>query len=97
MATVHVESETPIDRGWSFLVRVGPSDDAPAPDRFVVRLSWADYDHWSRGRVAPEAVAAAVLTFLLERAPAADIPREFDAATIRRRHPAIDAELPGML
>ena len=95
MAEILIERETEIDRGWSFdVVARGPGG---VETRYRVRLSWADYNLWSGGRVAPERVARAAMRFMTERAGAGTLGEEFDLAALRRHDPAIDRELPGML
>jgi len=95
VAEILIEREVEIDRGWSFDVV------AKAPDggetRFRVRLSWADYNLWSGGRVAPERVALAAVRFMTQRGGAGSLGSDFDLAALRQRDPAIDRELPGML
>ena len=63
----------------------------------TVTLSFQDYDLWSRGRVPPVRTAEACLRWLLGHEPAAGLPDPFDCARTRRRHPAVDAELPAAL
>ena len=63
----------------------------------VVSLSFQDYDLWSRGRVPPARTAEACLLWLLEREDAAGLADPFDLGRVRRAHPGVDRELPGLL
>lgn len=99
MASVEVQSETESAAGWVFRVLVHgagvPSadpgaaggrdgaDPAGSTTTHDVALSWVDYEYWSRGRIAPEHVARAVVECLLE-AGWVRLPPRFDAATGRR-------------
>lgn len=78
---------------WTYAVRVF---DAGRTHDFDVSLSFADYDHWSHGRVAPSRVVEAAFAFLLEREPPASILAKFDCSVIRRYFPEVDRELPTM-
>ena len=79
---------------WSYTVRVF---DSGRTHDFNVTLSFADYDHWSHGRVPPSRVVHAAFEFLLEREPATDILRKFDCSVIRRYFPEVDDKLPTTL
>ncbi len=102
VAKVRVERETEIDRGWSFDIAVAeapaaPGENGAAESRHTLVLNWADYDLWSHGASRPERVAEAVALFYMDRAGEALPARPLDAATVRRRFPEIDRELPAML
>ena len=64
---------------------------------FKVTLSWADYDLWCHGRVAPQRVVQAAFEFLLSRENASSILSKFDCSVIRRYFPEVDRELPKMI
>ena len=91
---IHVGTETEGASHWSYQVVV--RDDQQTYD-YQVTLSWADYDLWSHGRVAPEKVIQAAFRYLLEREPASEILTRFDCSVIRRFFPNVDSELPRML
>lgn len=88
MAAVQIQREEEIESGWRFTVEVAGSAEAPA--RLTFTLSWADYDHWSRGMERPSEVARQVLEFLLTRRLPHDLPERFDASTVRRWLPEIE-------
>ena len=94
LAEIDIETETEHDTYWAYVVSVFAGGRV---HKFDVRLSFQDYDLWSRGRVAPSRVADACVRYLLERADAADLAEQFDCATLRRSYPELDAELPAML
>jgi len=60
-----------------------PDAQSPGATRHEVSLSWVDYEHWSRGRVAPEHVVRAVIEALID-AQWLPLPPRFDASTARR-------------
>jgi len=89
IVTVETERDTP--GGWSFGVVVRQDG---APDRsLTMRLSWADFEHWSGGASAPSAVAQSVVELALERKGEAVKLGDFDAAMIRRWFPGADDAL----
>ena len=91
-AEVEIVSERETSDGWSFEVRVG------SEDLVTLGLSWADYDLWCPGGDRPpSSVAEAVLRFLLERVPAADLRESFDASIARRRDASADDVIPRMI
>lgn len=94
MPTIEIGTETEQTNHWSYEVSVRDNGDTYAYD---VTLSFADYDHWSHGRVAPEKVVHAAFRFLLSRESASDILQRFDCSVIRRFFPEVDRELPGMM
>jgi hypothetical protein len=97
VAKILVETETPIDRGWEFLLAVAPDRPGDARTEHRLRLSWADYELWSGGAVAPERVAAAVAAFFSEALEGAPMPAAFDAAIVRRKFPEADRRVPALL
>ncbi len=94
MAAVRVETEMEVPRGWVFSVAVeggGPGGgQAAAATRHDVTLSWADYEHWSHGAVAPERVVKAVVEAVLASRALDALPPRFDASTARRWVPDLD-------
>ena len=94
MAEINVKTETENAQSWTFNVEVG---DGPRNHEYDVTLNWSDYEHWSRGQVAPEKVVRAAFEFLLAREPATAIMSRFDCAVIRRYFPEVDKELPKLL
>ncbi len=91
---IHIGTETEGPNRWDYQVRV--TADGQTYD-YQVALSWADYDLWSHGRVAPERVVRAAFEFLLQREPASSILRRFDCSVIRRYFPEVDTELPKLI
>lgn len=94
MAEIEIQTETEGDNHWDYEVRV--TDHGESYD-YRVTLSWADYDLWCKGRIAPEKVVAAAFRFLLSKEPASSILERFDCSVIRRYFPEVDRELPGKL
>ncbi len=94
MATIEIGTETEGDKRWAYDVTV---NDGARDYRYDVTLSWADYDLWSHGRVAPEKVVRAAFEFLLDQEPASSIMARFDCSVIRRYFPDVDRELPGRI
>lgn len=94
MPQINVKSETEGSNHWAYDVCVDDGDDH---FEYRVTLSWADYDLWSRGRVAPEKVVHAAFEYLLERESAGSILSQFDCSVIRRYFPEVDRELPGLV
>ena len=90
MADIEIGEEKEGEHQWSYDVTV--YDDGKA-HRYQVTLSFQDYDHWSRGRVAPSQVVRAAFAFLLDREPAAAILAKFDCSVIRRYFPEVDQKL----
>jgi hypothetical protein len=93
MSTITIGVETEGNNHWSYQVQV--QEDGARYD-YQVTLSWSDYDLWSHGRKAPQYVVRAVFEFLLARGGAKDILPRFDCATVRRRFPDADEQLPRM-
>lgn len=94
MPHIEIVTETEGTNSWSYHVRV--RSDGTDHD-FRVSLSWADYDLWCHGRVAPQNVVRAAFEFLLDREAVTAILPRFDCALIRRYFPEIDRQLPRMV
>ncbi|MEM1424511.1 MAG: hypothetical protein AAGH64_10980 [Planctomycetota bacterium] len=92
MAQVLVRDESEEAGGWRFRVLVGADERA-----CDVRLSWVDYELWSRGQHPPARVVEALVRFVIERDSEDAVRTKFDAASVRRMHPSVDDELPRLL
>jgi hypothetical protein len=93
MPQVEVISEREQGRGWEFTIQV--LDDRGTLRRYVVTLSWADYNLWSRdGGDEPARVAEAVMLFCTSQVPAAELNDKFDASIARRQFEDADAKIP---
>ena len=92
MAQVLVQDETEEAGGWRFRVLVGTDERA-----CDVRLSWVDYELWARGQHPPARVVEALVRYLIDRDSESAVRARFDAASVRRMHPNVDAELPALL
>ena len=93
MADIELGPETESSQGWSYEASVFADGRL---HRLTVSLSFADYDLWCRGRVSPSRVVRAALNFRLGQGPAEGLADHFDCATLRRRFPQIDEQLPTM-
>lgn len=99
--TIRVGHEREMPRGWSYEILVRSAmpvagdqpSDAPCERACSVTLSWSDHDHWSGGACPPSVVIERLMTLLIELRPDMDLPPRFDAATIRRWIPDIDAHM----
>ena len=91
MSEIEIGPETEEASCWRYEVRVFA--DGRTHD-FEVTLSFADYDHWSHGRVGPSRVVESAFEFLLQREPATSILSKFDCSVIRRYFPEVDEKLP---
>ncbi len=91
MPRVEVGAEREAVRGWEYDVTI--RHDNGASTAHTVRLSWADHDYWSGGRLAPSKVVEAVLDYIFQHGGGAALPLVFDAARARRLLPRIDEEL----
>jgi len=87
MADIEIVTETEQANNWLFEVRVF---DGGRTHDYKATLSWADYDLWCRGRIAPQMVVRAAFLFLLDHEPAAAILSSFDCSIIRRYFPQVD-------
>lgn len=94
-AAVTVETELDTPNGWSFQVEVCQPG---APTRTItLRMSWADFEHWSGGSIPPSAVAQAVVELAIDRKPEAVSLGDFDAAMLRRWFDGADEALRAQL
>lgn len=94
MASIHIQSQTQLDNGWSYQVKLSDNGNE---HHYSVTLNQSDYNQWSQGQVPPEKVISAAFEFLLEREPASSILSQFDCTVIRRYFPEVDHELPQKL
>ncbi len=94
MAEIEIQHEREGDRGWQYQAVVCADGRRY---ELAISLSFSDYDLWSRGRVPPERVVQAALTFLLTREGPESILSKFDCSVIRRYFPQVDRELPELL
>lgn len=90
MADIEIVTETEQANGWLYHVRVF---DGGKKHEYQATLSWADYDLWCRGRIAPQKVVHAAFLFLLAHEPASEILEQFDCAIIRRYFPKVDQQI----
>lgn len=89
---IEVNNERESTTQWAYDVRLfseGRTRD------FEVTLSFADYDHWSHGRVPPSRVVESIFKFLLDRESESSILSRFDCAMVRRYFPEVDEKLTG--
>lgn len=91
--TITTEVDTP--NGWSFQVEVR-QQEAP-PRSITLRMSWADFEHWSGGTIPPSDVARAVVELAIDRKPEAVCLGDFDAAMLRRWFDGADEALRAQL
>lgn len=85
--TVRIVQEEEAPRAWRFTVEV----NAERHSRTIqIELGWADYDHWSRGRLTPTEVIQGVLACALSTVMLTDLPNALDASTLRRLAPGLD-------
>ena len=97
MAVFEIITEHEHANGWSYRVQ-SPSPNTGKLHQFNMQLSWADYNHWSAtGTDAPQSVADAVLSFLLDRLEPHDLPDTFDASLARRRFDDADHLIPSLI
>ena len=93
--TVTIETELDTPSGWEFEVRV--VQRGRGVRTLTLRMSWADFDHWSGGASPPSTVAQAVVELAIERKADAANLGDFDAAMLRRWFPGADAALQSKL
>ncbi len=87
MASIQIGTETERPGAWLFDVALTPEGE---PTRQITaRLAWPDYDHWTSGSVSPARLIEHITRFLVEHTPPDEIPDAFDAAAVRRKHPAL--------
>lgn len=90
------EAEIEGGRGWEYLAQV--LEDDGSLHRYRLRLSWADYNHWSAGGAdAPARVAEAALAFVLSLRPSTGVPDSFDASIARRISRDADEVIPRLI
>lgn len=87
--SAQVIHETDAERGWWFDVEAQAGDGSPLRT-LRMRLDWADYEHWTRGKTPPSVAAAAIVRAALELNRGEPLPETFDAAGLRRRLPGLD-------
>ncbi len=98
MAVFEILAQCDAAVGWTFDVQSTAAPPQGELRHLTLRLSWADYNHWSPdGADRPGAVAEAVLAFLLERLDPRDLPVRLDASWARRRFPDADREIPKLI
>lgn len=95
VAEVVIGREVEEAAAWVFEVTIRRG--AAGETRHELRLSWADYEYWSHGTVAPERVAKAVVEVAVERRSDPEMPGRFDASTVRRWGEGIDAAVTNRL
>lgn len=78
------EQEDPA--GWTFTLRVGRG---AADSVHTLTLSWVDYEHWTRGAVAPAVVAEALARVALESAAESGLGEHVDAGRLAREIPGL--------
>lgn len=93
MTTIHIGEESEMNNSWQYQVQI---QTRRKQYDFTVQLNWLDYDHWSHGRVSPSVVVEAVMRFVLDQQPAAEMASTFDCAKLRMMYPQMDEVLPGM-
>lgn len=86
---VRIGPETETGRGWHYEIQITWTDGATTGHEAT--LSWADHDHLCGGTAAPSRVMEAVIRHALDHGRG-DFPAKFDAATVRRWCPSLDAE-----
>ena len=95
MAEIRIDEETETDRGWRFHAMIRAEGEEAR--RFMVRVSWADYDLWGRGAVPPAEVARALMRVLFDRGALDDLGESFDASSARRLVRTLDDDVPRAL
>jgi hypothetical protein len=96
MPQVEIMREDNVPGGWTFDAQV--LDEMGRLRAHTVRLSWADYNHWSAsGGDEPAQVAEAVIAFLLTIAPPNRLPFSFDASLARRLSREADERIPMLI
>lgn len=86
---IRIVQETETERGWAF--RVALDTEHAGETEHLLRLSWMDYDYWSRGVTPPVRMAEAIFRFMLDRGDKP--PSSFDASTLRRRYRDFDTAI----
>ncbi|MDZ4831630.1 MAG: hypothetical protein SGJ09_15700 [Phycisphaerae bacterium] len=89
-------AERELISGWEYDAQLVFGDGSLK--RIALRLSWADYHHWSPdGGAAPSHVANAVLRFITAHVEQFAGMELIDASTARRRVEGADHEIRAML
>ncbi|MEX2218991.1 MAG: hypothetical protein WD749_09550 [Phycisphaerales bacterium] len=88
--SIEVRTEEETAHGWRYHVFI---DGGRGPVEHIVLLSWVDHEHWSGGRHPPSRVVETIVRLLLEHGAERPIPPTFDAATVRRWLPGLDAAM----
>ena len=89
--TVHIETEIDTAGGWEFGVRIEQAGRSART--LTLRMSWADFEHWSGGASPPSTVAKSVVELAIKRKPSQSALGDFDAAMLRRWFPGADEAL----
>ncbi len=94
---IEILSQRELARGWAFDVQAVAGADGGLRSMTLL-LSFADYNRWSAdGADRPEAVAEAVVSYLLSRRDADLLPPRLDASTLRRLFADADTEIPRLI
>jgi hypothetical protein len=94
---IEILSQRELERGWAFDVQTVAGAEGGLRS-VTLLLSFADYNRWSAdGADRPEAVAEAVMSYLLSRRDADSLPPRLDASTVRRQFGDADAEIPRLI
>jgi len=87
-AEIELGPETESTQGWAYEgTRVF---DQGRLHTLSVHLSFADYDHWSRGAHPPSRVAERAIAIALTHLAPNDLSDRIDCSTLRRRIQGID-------
>lgn len=93
---IHLSDEVETDEGWTFHAVLDRDEDYSRALNF--RLGWADYNLWSpSGSDRPADVAKAVLMLFMDCLTLEEIPRNLDAARIRRLIQDADTRIPVLI
>lgn len=93
MPRTRIVSEAEHGRGWLFVAEIGPGAAGGPSLRREVTLSWADHERWCGGAKPPSVIAERVLRFAISRGLLDRLGERFDASTVRRLAPDIEAFL----
>ena len=97
MLRAEAEAESDTDRGWRFDLALYRRATPVAPEetvrRFVLTLSWQDYERWCAGAMPPSRVAESVARCAASRLGPEALPDHADASTLRRLVPTLDDDL----
>ena len=89
--TIVIGREVDGAHGWSYEVTIERGDGGSS--RHEVHLAWVDYEQWSSGEKPPSVVIEHMLGLVFDLEPGFTMGDRVDAATLRRRFPALDREL----